>query len=392
MGGEANGSAALRVLARMTCIRPRLIALAAPLGACALLAGCHKPAAKAVAAPAPLTVSVTPVRTETLRGGVTASGLLIPKLEAAVSTELNGYRVAKVFVDQDAQVTADQPLAQLDDTLLRAQIAQQQAVVDEQKVASERSVAEAKRVAGLDNQGVLPEEQIVERRLAARSAGAGVAAAQAQLNDLLTRERMMTVRAPVGGRVLERTVRPGDIASPTMVMYRIAADDVMELNAEVSEAALAGIHPGDHVSVTLPDNSTVVGVVRVVSPEVDAQTKLGHVRVTLPRRPDLRPGGYGRASFSASGSRATVIPESALRFDADGASVMTLGPGDRVHRIPVRTGEHADGLVELLSGPRPGELVLLGGGAFVLDGDTVHPVRANADLIGAASPAGAPAA
>ena len=362
-------------------VRPRLVpaaSLAAILAGSLLLAGCHRPAAKAVAAPQPLTVSVTPVRAEVLRGGVTASGLLIPRLEAAVSTELSGYRVAKVFVDQDARVTADQPLAQLDDTLLRSQIAQQQAVVDEQKVASERSVEEAHRVAGLDNQGVLPEEQIVERRLAARSAGAGVAAAQAQLNDLLTREHMMTVRAPVGGLVLERTVRPGDIAAPTMVMYRIAADDVVELNAEVAEADLAGIHPGDHVSVALPDNATVDGVVRVVSPEVDAQTKLGHVRITLPPRPDLRPGGYGRATFLNSGRSTTVIPESALRFDADGASVMTLGSGDVVHRIPVRTGAHAGGLVELLSGPQPGQMVLLGGGAFVLDGDRVNPVRTDA--------------
>ncbi len=374
----------------MTHTRTRLLsfALAAPLrpsllgasllGASLLLAGCHKPAAKAAAAAAPLTVSVTPVRTQVLRGGVTASGLLIPKLEAAVSTELSGYRVAKVFVDQNAQVAADQPLAQLDDTLLRAQIAQQQAVVDEQKVASERSVAEAQRVAGLDNQGVLPQEQIVERRLGARSASAGVAAAQAQLNDLLTRERMMTVRAPVGGLVLERTVRPGDIAAPTMVMYRIAADNVVELNAEVPEADLAGIHPGDHVTVTLPDNASVDGVVRVVSPEVDAQTKLGHVRVTLPPRPDLRPGGYGRATFLNSGRSVTVIPESALRFDADGASVLTLGSGDTVHRVPVRTGARAGGLVELLSGPQPGATVLLGGGAFVLDGDKVNPVRTDA--------------
>ncbi len=373
--------------------RLRHLALLAPLGTCVLLiAGCHKPLAKAaVAGPAPLTVSVTPIRTQTLRGGVTASGLLIPELEAAVSTELNGYRVAKVMVDQDAHVVDAQPLAQLDDTLLRAQIAQQQAVVDEQKVLSERSVAEAQRVAGLDNQGVLPQEQIVERRLAARSAGAGVAAAQAQLNDLLTREKMMTVRAPVGGLVLDRTVRPGDIASPSMVMYRIAAQDVIELNAEVSEGDLPGIHPGDQVSVTLPDNSTVTGVVRVVSPEVDAQTKLGHVRVTLPVDANLRPGGYGRATFLHSGHSVTVIPESALRFDADGASVMTLGPGDKVHRIPVRTGQHANGLVELLSGPPPGAMVLLGGGAFVLDGDTVHPVRADPSQT-SQSAAGSPAA
>ncbi|MGC1303345.1 MAG: efflux RND transporter periplasmic adaptor subunit, partial [Caulobacteraceae bacterium] len=290
--------------------------------ACVALAGCHKAVPAAKAAPRdPVTVTVATVRTEALAGGLTASGLLIPKLEAAVSTELNGYRVAQVFVDQDALVKTGQPLTRLDDTLLRAQIAQQKAMVDQQKVAAERQDAEAERVAGLDNQGVLSQEQIIERRLAARSGHAAVAAAQAQLNDLDTREGLMTVRAPVGGRVLERTVRPGDIAAPATAMFRIAADDVIELNAEVPESDLGGIRPGDEVQVELPSGAKVDGRVRLISPEVDQQTKLGHVRVTLPVRPDLRPGGYGRATFSQSRRPAPVVPDSAVRYDADGASV-----------------------------------------------------------------------
>jgi HlyD family secretion protein len=370
MGMDVNGERRMR-RERWTFVLPSLAVLAGAAG----LTACSKAPAATTSLAAPLTVSVAPVRKVDLKGAVVASGLLIPKMEAAVSTQLSGYSVAKVLVDQDVPVASGQPLAVLDDTLLRAQIDQQKAMVDQQKVAAERSTEEAKRVAGLDNQGVLPEEQIIERRLASKSAGASVEAAQAQLNDLLTRERMMTVRAPVGGLVLARTVRPGDIASPTAVMYRIAENDVMELNAEVPEADLAGIRPGDHATVTLPDNSTVDGVVRVVSPEVDSTTKLGHVRVTLPVRADLRPGGYGRATFGGSGRRVDAIPESALRFDADGASVMTLSDGNKVHRVPVRTGARASGLVELLDGPSPGTLVLLGGGAFVLDGDTVKPVR-----------------
>lgn len=341
------------------------------------VAGCHKPAAPKAKPLArdPVTVSVARVQTQALQGGLSASGLLIPRLEAAVSTELSGYRVAQVFVDQDASVKSGQPLARLDDTLLRAAIAQQQAMVDQQKVAAERQDAEAQRVAGLDDQGVLPQEQIVERRLSARSGHASVAAAQAQLNDLDTREGLMTVRAPVGGRVLERAVRPGDIAAPSIAMFRIAAEDVIELNAEVPEADLAGIHPGDPAAVELPDGSHVEGRVRLISPEVDQQTKLGHVRVTLPVRTGLRPGGYGRATFSQSRRPAPVVPDSAVRYDADGASVLALDAQNRARRVGVKTGARASGQVELIDGPPPGTRVLLGGGAFVLDGDVVRPVE-----------------
>jgi HlyD family secretion protein len=341
------------------------------------LASCAKPATTSKAADAqPLTVSVASVEIKALKGGVSASGLLTPKLEAAVSTELNGYRIAQVFVDQGAYVKAGQPLARLDDTLLKSQIAQLRAVVAEQQVAAERAEAEAQRVAGLDNTGVLPQEQILERRLASRSGEAAVKAAEAQLSDLLVRESLMTVRAPVAGLVLARMARPGDIAAPANAMFRIAADGVLELNAETPESELGRLHVGDAAEVTLPDGAVVTGRIRVVSPEVDAQTKLAGVRITLPVRPDLRSGGYGRAAFVDSSHPAMVAPENAVRFDADGASVLVLQPDDRVRRVPVHTGVRSHGEVELLDGPTPGAKVLLGGGAFVLDGDKVHPVAA----------------
>ncbi|MBE7217050.1 MAG: efflux RND transporter periplasmic adaptor subunit [Caulobacteraceae bacterium] len=355
-----------------------LVACAAAL-ALAPLAACHKPHAAAAAAPAgapgeqPLTVSVAPVQVRALSGGVEASGLLVPQYEAAVTTELNGYRVRQVLVDQGAHVAAGQPLAVLDDTLLRSMIAQQRAVVAQQKVAAERSQAEADRVKNLDNAGVLPEEQIAERRLAAKTGVAAVAAAQAQLDDLNTREALMTVRAPVAGLVLARTVRPGDVASPSMVMFRIASGDVVELNAEVPEDELGRIRVGDAARVTLPGGAQLTGRVRVISPEVDQQTKLGHVRITLPQDPALRPGGFARASFVDSRRDAPVVPEEAIHFDADGASVMVLGPDDRVHRTPIVTGVRAGGWVELVKGPPAGANVLLSGGSFVLDGDKVRP-------------------
>ncbi|MGC1300945.1 MAG: efflux RND transporter periplasmic adaptor subunit, partial [Caulobacteraceae bacterium] len=63
-------------------------------------------------------------------------------------------------------------------------------------------------------------------------------------------------------------------------------------------------------------------------------------------------------------------------YDADGASVLALSAGDHAKRLPVKTGARANGMVELIDGPPPGTRVLLGGGAFVLDGDVVRPIQA----------------
>src|ERR1019366_10352376 len=103
----------------------------------------------------------------------------------------------KVFVEANANVRQGQPLAQLDDTLLRSQIAQQQAQVAVQKVAADQADMQAKDVEGLDKQGIISTEQIDQRRFQARSAHASLDAQIAALRDLQTREERMIIRAPV---------------------------------------------------------------------------------------------------------------------------------------------------------------------------------------------------
>ncbi len=315
-----------------------------------------------------------------LAGGLSTSGVLVSREEAAVNSELSGYRVAKVYVEADAQVSAGQPLAQLDDTLLKAQIAQQTALVAQQQVAAEQADTQANDVKGLDGQGVISKEQIDQRRFQARSSRAALQAQAAQLNDLKTREERLTIRAPVGGLVLERNVRPGDISavSATAPMFRMARDNLVELEAQIDEGSMGGIRVGDPVQVSLPNGATITGRVRLIDPNVDAQTKLGKVRVALPVRADLRPGGFGRAIFVGLSRTVPAVPETAIRYDANGASVMVVGSDNRVSQVPVRTGDHSGGYAELLQGPPAGSRVLLGAAAFVLPGDAVKPIQAAA--------------
>ena len=322
-------------------------------------------------------VRVSMVEMRRLAGGMTASGLLISREEAAVNSELSGYRVAKVDVEVDARVRQGQPLAQLDDTLLQSQIAQQTALVAQQQVAADQAASQAHDVEGLDSQGVLSKETIDQRRFAARSARAALDAQTAQLRDLQTREARMTIRAPVGGLILERNIRPGDVASPSAAtpMFRMARDSQVELEAQVAEGDLGGLAIGDPVQVDLPDGAAVEGRVRLISPSVDPQTKLGKVRISLPVRGDLRPGGFGRATFSGSAQSTLAVPESAIRYDADGPSVMVIDNTDHVRQATVKLGAHGGGFVQLVQGPPAGSRVLQGAAVFVLPGDAVKPIQ-----------------
>jgi HlyD family secretion protein len=356
-----------------------------------LLAACHggEEPAEDGGEQAARAVTVVAVARHALEGGVMASGQLVPREEAAVSAEVTGYRVARVLADVGDQVSAGEILVELDDTLLTSQILQQRALVEQAQVAARQADAQAARVAGLEGTGALPSEQIEQRRFQAESASAAAAAQAAGLRDLETRLSKLQVRAPVGGMVLERNVRPGELSGAAGgPMFRIARGNLIELQAQVAESDLPAIQAGSPAVITLPDGGTVQGTVRVIEPTVAQDSRLGLVRVALPVRSDLRAGGHATAQFNDLRADMLSVPETAVNYDADGASVFVVDDENRVVKVPVETGRRGGGYVELLEGPEEGARVLVSAGSFVLEGDIVNPVTETATA--GAGDAGAP--
>ncbi|MDB5445476.1 MAG: HlyD family secretion protein [Phenylobacterium sp.] len=350
------------------------------LGAAALLLGaCHKPAPGPGLAQQARAVSVVTVEPHAIVGALAASGDLVPRQEAAVAPEVTGYRVAAVLADVGQFVKAGETLVRLDPALIESQLAQQQALAAQAEAQAAQAEDQAARVKGLEGQGVLSEEQIDQRRFQARAARATANAQAAALRDVRTRAGKLAVTAPVGGLILEKTVRPGDLSAVGATpWFRIAADGQIELQAQLSEDDLARIRPGQHAEVTLPSGQTTTGVVRLISPQIDPQSKLGFVRITLPVRGDIRAGGFGRAVFTDAAGVALAIPETAVRYDADGASVMVVQADNRVKRVPIRTGMRGGGLVQIVEGPPVGARIVQNAASFLLDGDRVAPANAAA--------------
>lgn len=356
-------------------MRSKLLLL--PLLAALALSACTRgEAAKPAEDNQARAVRVVRVEPRAITGALSASGDLVPREEAAVAPEVTGFRVLRVSADVGDYVRAGETLVQLDPALLQAQLAQAEA-------QAAQAEDQARRVQGLDGQGVLAQEQIAQRRFQAQ-------VARANLRDLQVRMRKMSVAAPVSGLVLERTVRPGDLsAGAAAPWFRLARDGQIELSADVSEDALARIRPGQGATVSLPSGEAVQGRVRFVSPQIDPQTKLGEVRITLPVRRDIRAGGFAQAVFDDVSTSILAVPESAIRYDANGASVMVVGADNRVRRVGVQTGQRGSGLVQIVRGPPAGARVVQNAASFLLDGDLVKPVEGAAP---AAAPAPAPGA
>ena len=186
----------------------------------------------------------------------------------------------------------------------------------------------------------------------------------------------MTLRAPYAGLVIERNVRVGDMAGGGSPWFRIAKDGQIELAADVSENALSRLQVGSTAKVILADGTEVEGKVRLVSPRVDASTKLGKVRIELPVSDSVRAGGFARAVFTGVSAASVTVPETAILYDADGAAVMLVAADGTISREPVVTGQRGSGYVQLVSGPPVGSRVVAKAAAMLVAGDKIVPVEA----------------
>lgn len=337
----------------------------------------HDDVADARATPRSVRVVRVAVRTGDI--GLSASGTLVSAQIHAATSDIPGIVVDRVLAQEGAFVTAGQVLAVLDDTLIRSQIAQQAAVIAQQRVAVRQTGAEAARGAPMLGAGVLSGEAVQARRFRADSAIAALHVQEAQMRELQARAARLLIRAPVGGRVMERNVRVGDLSGAPQPMFTIVPGGTIELQVQVPESRLTQLRIGMTAAVTLADGSALVGRVTLIGTRIDRQTAQGNVRLHLSPVAgappvELRPGASGTAHFEGTGAPASAVPEAAVQYDTGGASVMALGKDDRVHRMPVRTGQRGGGYVTLVDGPAPGTTVLAAAASFVAEGDRVTPI------------------
>ena len=330
-----------------------------------------------MAASAGQAMRVTQIEARNLAEEIVATGRLVVREEAAVGSELPGYRVAAVYVDEGDWVKQGQAMAKLDDALLQAQIAQAEATLATQKASLDFKRSQLARAEALQQEGAFSKELLEQRRMETAGAEASLAASQAQVNEIKVRQARMTLRAPVGGMVLQRAIRPGDISGgATTPYFRIAREGLIELDAELPDSKLALLKEGSPAMVTLTTGETIQGKVRFISPRVDANTSLGRARILLPFDKGLRPGSFAQARFGATGADGVVaVPASAVRYESGGPSVMVVDANNRVKQTPVKLGERTGDYVQLIDGPPAGTRVLAVGSSFTLDGDIISPVE-----------------
>jgi RND family efflux transporter MFP subunit len=312
---------------------------------------------------------------------VSFTGTIQARYDMSISPEGESGRITEVLVEAGDHVKRGQVLARLDDSVLRPQLTQLAASVEEAKAQAALSEAEARRARAVSGSGALSAEEIARREATAATDAARVKVAVAQLAQQEARLDKTEIRAPANGIVLTRTAEVGQTASPGgQALFRLARDGEVEMRGQVAERDLAALTVGQPAQVYITGlEKPFEGKVRLLGAIIDPNSRLGEIRIALKPHESLRPGAFARGEVTVGTAKRPVLPQTAVLTDSQGTYVLVVNDQNKAVRRAVQVGNTVpDGLV-ITDGLKGDERVVTTAGAFLRPGETVKVVEPRAE-------------
>jgi RND family efflux transporter MFP subunit len=306
-------------------------------------------------------------------------GRVVAEERVEISTRRAGY-VTYVGFEEGDRVRKGQTLLRIDPAEVRSKIEEAKRRVLRAKRHYEMALARYKvaektyrRFASLLKEGAVTQQEFDEVEAKFLEAKAGLEAARIQveiaekaLSSVMSEEKYTEIRAPFDGYVVKRTVDPGDMAVPGRTLMVLERDSY-RVRVNVPERFLGSIRLGDRMKVRVESlGRTFFAKVVEIEPSVDPRTRTFRVEARISGG-GLRSGMFARV-FLPERERILVVPESALYRRWDLTGVWVVDPEGTLSLRFVRTGRRLEGKVEILSGLKEGERIVVRGLERACDG------------------------
>lgn len=360
-----------------------------------------------------LPVTVTPVRAQKVQRAVDFVGTFYPNEEVTVSSQLDG-RIVSVAADLGDRVSPGQVLAKIEETEFHFAVEQMEGGLKETlaKLGLEKvpppdfditkTSLVLKAKAELDDAHVnlrrmktLYDEKVISAQeydtaetrakttLAtyknsleeAKALVANAYAREAQLERAREKLRDTVIHAPIAGSISKRFISKGEYVKVGAQLFTLVQDHPLKLRGMIPERFAPEVRAGQRVEVRVdafPDK-TFTGKLTRLSPaaEVASRSFLVEGLVDNPER-RIKPGFFAKASiFTHVDPQALTVPQQALVTYAGVTKVFVVEDEvarERGVQTGVRVGTNE---VEVTSGLKPGELVVISGFTRLTDGAAV---------------------
>lgn len=283
---------------------------------------------------------------------------------AQLASRFAGF-VSRVHVQAGAHVEKGDLLVSMDDRNLQAQRAKTAAAREEAQRGVQAAEAQMRlanvtftRIEALHHKNSASEQEYDEAKSKKDAADAvyqaalqRVAEAESDRSDVQASSDYLRITAPFTGIVTSIPVDAGTFVNPGQTVVSIENRSHCEVVFSVEEGLLDAVQKGRDVMVSVPAISVDVlpATVEEVNTAADVYTRTFQVKAVLQTHPQLLSGLSARVFLSTENAGSLWIPEGFLSRNDDIETVL-VKQGEEWRRILVKSGNHKNGRVEILSG------------------------------------------
>jgi cobalt-zinc-cadmium efflux system membrane fusion protein len=180
-------------------------------------------------------------------------------------------------------------------------------------------------------------------------------------------DRRVTLRAPIGGTIVDRKVGAGQYIKPDMPepLFLISDLSTLWVMVDVYESYLSGIRLGQPVEISVSSypGRTFPARISFINPTVDPVTRTVHVRCSVSNPGNLlKPDMFAMIKIGGAASqKVPCVPTSALIARGSEMLIFVEESPGRFRRRAVKAGHDLRGYTVLEQGALPGERVVTHG-------------------------------
>jgi len=320
-------------------------------------------------------VEVAPVAVQSLVYSVFAVGSVDAFEKVQVTARVAGV-VDRVLFAEGRMVTLDQELVEIEPERYKLAVEAAQASYDKALASKADAEAGLKRRETVIAQtpGLIPGEELETWRTKVSLAASDVALSLAALNQAKLNLRDAYVRAPLSGMIETRTVQTGQYVQVGTILATLVRRDPLLLRFRVSERDAARMRPGMKVTFRIREDSKIYEAAIVfIAGAADEGTRMVAIAAEVRNAGgSVRPGSFAEITVPVSAARnAPVIPQTAVRPSERGFIAYVVEGDKAVERVLNLGMRTIEGQVEVLSGLKLGETLVIRGAEALRDGATV---------------------
>ena len=322
-------------------------------------------------------VSVAPVKRTNLNAYLVLNGVVEPERKVEIFSRLPAY-VRRIVVEEGAYVKQGDILALLDDTEIKISYDKAEIELEQAKLSLEEAEQNYKRNKELIEKDLISEQEFQTQEATYKQRQLDHQNRLEDFKNLQLQLNWTKIRALSEGYVTERLIEVGDRVNANEQVYTIEDFKPLLIRVYVptSDATQLKTKMSAEVTTEVIKGTIFNGNVKLINPRIDVQT--GTVKVTIEVYDEslqLKPGMFVEVRIITGAKEdLLVIPRKAVLYKQNRTYVFVMN-GNQVSQREVTLGLVEEDQVEVTSGLKEGDVIVVVGVEGIKDGQRVNVVQ-----------------